>query len=278
MLQRTSKFSVFAGPPTAVALDGGSEATQTAPPVEPAKRVPSGFGADYEACRDVYDTIFVDIPSELSCKASLSDREAMKVKRDYTLTYGELADMEPMWRVISTLINETHLNPEAVRRFYDLGSGSGRPVVSAALILVHFARATTSGVAPMECIGVELLPGLYELSLSAKQVYDTLPTPSDGPRPALTFHLGSIFDLHLCDWTDGDLVYVNSTCFDVKMMLQIYAIAERMKVGSVIITLSRSMVEIGALAWNIRNQCVTTQTEEAPLWQLLFETRERMSW
>jgi len=61
------------------------------------------------------------------------------------------------------------------------------------------------------------------------------------------------------------------------MLLKVYNIAENLRVGAVMITLSRSLIEIGTLDRNIKNQCVSTE-EEAPTWRLLFESREVMSW
>ena len=120
--------------------------------------------------------------------------------------------------------------------------------------------------------------GLHQLSLQAQKEYEALNnvTPAQ-PFCPLHFHLGSIFDLTVCDWTDGDIVFVNSTCFDVSMLLKVYNIAESLRVGAVMITLSRSLIEIGSLSRNIKNQCVAAD-EEPPTWCLLFESREEMSW
>jgi SAM-dependent methyltransferase len=279
MLQKTSKFSVFMG----ATLLPAATALADLPLVELPAPVVSPFGGDYEACHKVYNEIYQDIPCDASCKASLADRASMKVQKDYTLTYGELSTMEPMWRVLESLIIQSYIKLSNVQRFYDLGSGSGRPVISAAVILDHFATAAhcrkpdEGSIPATHCVGVELLPGLFNLSLAAKLAYESTAYYATQSRPAVSFYEGSIFDLAVCDWTDGDIVYVNSTCFDVKMMLQIYAIAERLRAGAIMITLSRSMIEIGALARNIKNQGASSQ-EEDPHWKLLFETREQMSW
>jgi SAM-dependent methyltransferase len=256
-------------------------------------KVPSEFGVEYDACRDVYERVFGDISCERSCKASLSDRDAMKAKKDYTLTYGELRGMEPLWKLLCRIDNEhaEEVRLHEVKRFYDLGSGSGRPVVAAALALSnlrdkYIIQNPTKPRVPLACVGIELLPGLYDLSVEAKEQWESLyiaPTNniSDSSIPTLPaelqFHLGSIFDLAVCDWTDGDVVFVNSTCFDVSMLLRVHEIAQGMKVGSLIVTLSRSMIEIGAIARNIKEKCASL-VEQEPTWRLLFESREEMSW
>ena len=209
----------------------------------------------------------------------------MKVQKDYTLTYGELVDMAPMWKLINKLKSDFDVSLCNITRFYDLGSGSGRPAVAAALTLSQLSSQDAvprNHTAHLECIGIEILPSLYDLSILAQNQWDEYQSKwksnaSCVPAAELRFYLGSIFDLSVCDWTDGDIVYVNSTCFDVSMMLKVHDIATHMKVGSIIITLSRSMIEIEALAKNIRDKCVAT-VDEPPTWQLLFETREQMSW
>jgi SAM-dependent methyltransferase len=231
----------------------------------------------------VYDRVFEEISCERSCKASLSDRDAMKAKKDITLTYGELRGMEPLWKLLCKIDEQFSADCKLheVKRFYDLGSGSGRPVVAAALTLSHLrdkytALNPTESRVPLACVGIELLPGLYDLSVEAKERW--VDHYSSSVLPAeLQFHLGSIFDLSVCDWTDGDVVFVNSTCFDVSMLLRVHDIAQGMKAGSVIVTLSRSMIEIGAIARNIRDKCAST-VEQEPTWLLLFESREEMSW
>lgn len=277
MLQKTSKFSVFSGPPVEINDSHNllSNSNVQNLPLE------HNFGDAFDRCQHIYDEIFSNIPCERSCKASLLDRDSMKVQKNYTLTYGELVDMSPIWKLVSKLELECGWSSSSVSRFYDLGSGSGRPVVAAALALSHHRKQSLRNLNRFQCIGIEVLPGLYDLSLLAqakwveynKVVYGD---ESSDSVANLQFHLGSIFDLSICDWTDGDMVFVNSTCFDVSMLLKVHDIAGGMKVGSIIITLSRSLIEIGALAQNIRSNGALT--EESPTWQLLFETREKMSW
>lgn len=285
MISKTSKFSVISGPPVvdaarAVAMDTVKK---------------TRLGERYERCQDCFETIFIDISNEKACKASLGDRKIMMKGKDTTLTYGELDTMEPIWKVLSRLFSEHGLHndfvPQSDRpwKYYDLGSGSGRPVVAAALALrdhLHFNGTVVSRL--VECIGIELLPSLYELSTQAKDSWYNSPISHDiafssdngssGDTDVdVEFILGSIFDLNICNWTDGDFIFINSTCFDVNMLLRLYDIAARLRKGAVLVTLSRSMVEIGALARNIRDQRVSEEVGP-PVWQLLFETREVMSW
>lgn len=95
--------------------------------------------------------------------------------------------------------------------FYDLGSGSGKGVVSAALIH-DFDK----------CKGIEVLESLYDIStklfLSYQQVRLHLvynyPDLWD-KLPDIEFIFGDMFNE---SWTDASFIFVNSTCFDSKMM------------------------------------------------------------
>lgn len=290
MIAKTSKFTVFTGPPAAQIIDA------TAPVVPKKPCVRSSLGPQYEECQDRFEAIFGDISNETACKASLGDRKVQKKSNDTTLTYGELDSMAPIWKVFSKLIKDFSLleanstDVAAPWKYYDLGSGSGRPVIAAALTLQdHQSNGSTVANHSIQCIGIEILPSLYELSIQARDKWNNafnthvsnLNSDDDNVatiRPMhVEFVLGSIFDLDVCNWTDGDFVFVNSTCFDMTMMLRLYDMSTNMKKGSILVTLSRSMVDVGSLARNIRDKCVSEQVDP-PLWRLLFESREVMSW
>eukprot|EP01032_Pedospumella_encystans_P011981 gene11981-13895_t len=277
MISKTSKFSVISGPPAASDTLGAVSVVKK-------ERKPSTLGPVFETCQDRFDLVYENISNETACKASLQDRNDMKVNKDFTLTYGELDTMEPIWKLLhkvnTEFADQVEIHSSARKqKFYDLGAGSGRPVVAAALSLQQQILSRQDGSTPYTCIGVELLPGLFELSLQAQKEYQAIMTKdgADSTVCPLEFYLGSIFDLSVCDWTDGDIVFVNSTCFDVSMLLKVYNIAEKLRVGAVMITLSRSLIEIGALNDNIKKGHACTD-EEPPMWRLLFESREVMSW
>jgi len=277
MISKTSKFSVISGPSVAMVTPGAVSVVKK-------ERKPSELGPDFETCQVRFDRVYENISNETACKASLQDRNDMKVNKDFTLTYGELDTMEPIWKLLDKVntdfADQVEIHSSARKqKFYDLGSGSGCPVVAAALSLQQQIMNRKDGSLPHTCVGVELLPGLFELSIQAQKEYQTVMTKdcADLVVCPMEFYLGSIFDLSVCDWTDGDIVFVNSTCFDVSMLLKVYNIAEKLRVGAVMITLSRSLIEIGALNSNIKTGCACSD-ETPPMWRLLFESREVMSW
>lgn len=55
----------------------------------------------------------------------------------------------------------------------------------------------------------------------------------------MKFIHGNALDLSLCDWTDGDVVFANSTCFDDGLMLKLASAATAMRKGSIFITLTK---------------------------------------
>jgi len=124
--------------------------------------------------------------------------------------------------------------------FYDLGSGAGRAVVAAAL--VHdFDYAG----------GVEILEGLHKLSIDAKRRWHDLWEEErhgygelcgdDAPPPIVDFIQGDAADVACMDWRRGDLIFVNSTCFDDEVMQKIADIAEGVRPGAFVCTLTRRL-------------------------------------
>ncbi len=105
-----------------------------------------------------FDAVFDDFSYTNSCSKSILDRKSFN--RDLALTYGEISSITPiseMFRLIRSHNNGTAL-PSG--KFYDIGSGIGRPVVAAALI--HDFDV---------CIGIELLPSLHNIALQVKDKY-----------------------------------------------------------------------------------------------------------
>lgn len=52
---------------------------------------------------------------------------------------------------------------------------------------------------------------------------------------------GDALDPDVCDWTDGDIVFANSTCFDDPFMRRLASAATALKKGSIFITLTKRL-------------------------------------
>jgi SAM-dependent methyltransferase len=188
--------------------------------------IDSNFSKAQSSFEDIYSQCSFSIASS----ASLMERKNKGISKD--LTYGELTDIYPLVTIFDILRNDYALLTEDCRdnlKFCDLGSGSGRPVIAAALIF------------PFSCVvGIELLEGLYELSMEALQKFRSM-YETAGHRTH--FFLGSITDLSVHNWTDSDIVFCNSTCFSGELLEQVSHIASSMKKGSVFISLTFSLCD-----------------------------------
>jgi predicted RNA methylase len=91
--------------------------------------------------------------------------------------------------------------------FYDLGSGSGRAVVSASL----------SGVSFLKCIGIEILPALCDSSReivdSVKKIVDVETRNSSYTSKLLDITLPIVNivegDVMCENWSDADVIFVS---------------------------------------------------------------------
>ncbi|KAH8074168.1 histone methylation protein DOT1 [Aureococcus anophagefferens] len=116
--------------------------------------------------------------------------------------------------------------------FYDLGSGAGKPAVAAATLFEFEA-------------GVEYLGGLVRASRDAKAAYEEVGVPllaSLGRTgPAVDFYEADVTDLGAHDWSGGDVVFANSTCFDDGMLAAVARRAARLKRGAFFITFTKKL-------------------------------------
>ena len=88
--------------------------------------------------------------------------------------------------------------------------------------------------------GVELLTDLYETSGTAISSYESLIRSSEysevfsSRRNCLVtpFEGDFLTESSVAEWTNADIVFANSTCFNFELMTQIAALAVRMRRGS----------------------------------------------
>ncbi|HSW70904.1 MAG TPA: hypothetical protein VLH77_02870, partial [Gammaproteobacteria bacterium] len=133
-----------------------------------------------------------------SYKISRRERARLRYQED-AFIYGEID-------FLSFILLLEKVNPPAGTVFYDLGSGSGKAVLTAALCY-DFDKAC----------GIELLPGLFNLSNLQINKAKTLVRLSD--RKYTDLYLRRVAAIHFvnanfldCEFSDGDLVFINATC------------------------------------------------------------------
>ncbi len=56
--------------------------------------------------------------------------------------------------------------------------------------------------------------------------------------PEITLHHS---DFRLIDWSDGDVVFANSTCFDEQLMNDLARACEKLKLGTMVVTLTKGL-------------------------------------
>lgn len=127
--------------------------------------------------------------------------------------------------------------------FYDLGSGTGKAVVAAALVH-NFSK----------CCGIELVPDLFRLSLQLKEKYEKI-FKKQGKREIVQVEYYNA-DILEYDWTECDVFFINSTCFDEDFMTRISNFP--LKAGTIGISTSKRL--------------------NKPKWALLETFKKQMSW
>lgn len=162
-------------------------------------------------------------------------------------TYGEVEFVS--LAEIFELIKTRHGPIPDGGTFYDLGSGSGKAVLGAALIH-NFSN----------CKGIEIMESLYGISDKIYEVYQQMRlhlvyTYPDlwSSLPDIHFSLGDMFDQA---YSDASFIFINSTCFDSTTM-------ERL-----------SSLPVPADTWAV----TLTKSLRSPNWKLKQSLRKAMSW
>ena len=167
-----------------------------------------------------FATIFSDYPSD---NVGIAARRGGDTSHG-DLVYGEIPGVATVRRLIQAIQRHQGLSGHFSESFFDLGSGSGRPCIAAALC--HSFKS---------CEGIEINPELFAISQQVARKWKEL-HPSH--EAEIRFTLGSFLDPEHWDWVKGDLVFINSTCFSEQTMSKISEIASKMKTGAFSITLT----------------------------------------
>lgn len=187
---------------------------------------------------------FENTSSVFVCSSLCSDRQKMIASEKVNLIYGEVT-LEAIREVFLHIEAQLPTFSQSRGKFYDLGSGSGRSLLMATVVH-HFEVS----------IGIEIVPSLHRMSIALRDYWAA--NEVTNRLTHIDFHLGSILNLSLCDWTDGDVVFANSTCFNSELFDAMVEIGKRLKSGAIFITLTSDI------------QC--------PEFRVIGELRLPMSW
>ncbi|KAJ8602569.1 hypothetical protein CTAYLR_008762 [Chrysophaeum taylorii] len=171
----------------------------------------------------VYDEVYRAWPSDLGKQLSKSARATFKTPL-LPLVYGEI-DFSSFSATLSKV--RTFGGLPVGGSFYDLGSGVGRPCVAAAV-----------GFPLSKAVGIEYLVELHRVSKEAQRRYEEFNASVDDAT-SIDFVRGDFTNLADCDWTDGDVVFANSTCFDTAMRVAVSACALRLRKGAFFVSSTR---------------------------------------
>lgn len=159
-------------------------------------------------------------------KISKHDRKKMGLMQDAYI-YGEI-DFLSFLKIL------VKAKPKKQAIFYDLGSGAGKAVFTAALFF-DLSKA----------YGIEQLPGLCELANSQIKKVKSLIKQQNNDIKLYQKKLASIQfindDILNCDFTKGDIIFINATCFSYPTWEKIKERLKLLKTGSRVITCTKRL-------------------------------------
>lgn len=195
----------------------------------------------FQRARGAFDALVAGVPFRLGQLASAAARAGLGEAEDAlsSLVYGETA----FDTIALALARVARVHGGELRgaTFVDVGAGVGKPVFAAALLAPRLREAR----------GVELLPELVEIAegellagwaaglpapLARGQRQPTLRLPPAARAVRVRFCVGDAAapgggeDGE--DWTDADVAFACSTCFDDATWARLAALGRRMRRGA----------------------------------------------
>lgn len=174
---------------------------------------------ELEEAKTIFDSLYKDVDGRT---LSLQGREENQYKSK-SFVYGEVVP-DSFYQILSVL------NPKPGQVFYDLGSGTGKAVMLAHM-LFDFSQTN----------GIEFVESLYQASALVLKRFKEEIVPKLGNKDGkskISFIFGSFLDV---DLSDGDVFWVNSTCFQEDIILALDQKLMDLKPGAQIITLSKTL-------------------------------------
>lgn len=226
---------------------------------------------DPEIVSAAYYGLYTSMPSVIA--KSISNQQRLREGYDsVSLGYAEIEFLE--FKKQFTKIYNYGFHPQNNGIFIDIGCGVGNCVFAAALL--HNFHS---------CIGIEILSDLYCVcnnikdNLWSKQVRCLSKIKLE---IEIEFKLG---DALVIDWSYGNIIFINATCFSEDMMLKLSTCADNLAVGSIVISVTKfipsllfDIVEISEmhLSWGkaslyiqVRNSKVTNISHREFIQKLL---------
>jgi len=171
---------------------------------------------------NVLDHLYQDINTINSTQSSIIERERLQLS-DPTYTYGEI-----MPRSFGRLLELAE--PQTNDVFYDLGSGNGKAVFTAALLYEW-----------KKCYGIEFLPALHRISIELLAHFYHLPKLKKY-FPEKSFNIEFIQeDFFDTDLSNANVIFINSTAFNITVWENLVNKLKRAQPGTRIIAISKKI-------------------------------------
>lgn len=165
---------------------------------------------DIARATEIFDRLYAQIPAYEIAK---SEKKRMG-REDASTTYGEIVP-QAFHEVLSAV------SPREGEVFYDLGSGTGKATLLAALTF-PFSRS----------VGIELLPGLGDAARQVLTQFDAEVRPQLPPeyqQRKIEFIDGDFLE---ADLSQADIVFAHGTCYPHHLIGQLGAKLAELKPGA----------------------------------------------
>lgn len=183
---------------------------------------------DYQDAVELFDALYVEYPIAYGKAVSRQERESFEY-HSTTLVYGEI-NFLPFARHFRK-IYKYGFPEDGGGVFVDIGCGTGKPVFAAALL--HDFDC---------CIGIEILENLTGVCAKVLNNWKRV-VRHKCSRSKFNIDIRFIHGDATCIdwWTDADVVFANSTCFDDELMLKLADRANQLKPGAFFITTTKRL-------------------------------------
>lgn len=183
------------------------------------------MAADTFDAADTFLSLFSDLQSSSAHAISIAESKRRGLPRSsetLDLTYGDVS-FEAMRRGLEAT------SPPAHGTFFDLGSGSGRAVIAAAL-LHELSR----------CVGVEILQDLHAKASAVARRYDVAMRAALPHHCSIEMRRGDLFDVK--DLDSADIVFVCCVTWDSAIMLRLaHKLASTLHAGAKVLTVGKPL-------------------------------------
>ncbi len=169
---------------------------------------------DHALAKSIFSTLYEDVRGY---ELSFSARKKLDY-HDRGHTYGEIIFDE-----FQALLKDLH--PQDGEVFYDLGSGTGKAVIAAAL-LFPFKKV----------VGVELLDELCFASVHVLERLKAEGASHSFELPEIQFYQKDFLKF---DFSDADVVFAHATCFHDGQLRLLQPQLEKLKKGSRLLVVSK---------------------------------------